>query len=183
MFRIVPLCLALCLAVAPFGVSAASAKSAKPASNDAKPKLLGSDKGWSAYVAGPKSNLVCYLVGHPEKSLPAKAKRGRIALQVTNRPAEKALSVVSFELGYTAKPGSSADLDIDGKKFKLFTNKDAAWNRDAAGDRMVTSTLALGHRAVLKAVSDHGTTTIDTYSLTGFTHALLLVDKACHVKR
>ncbi len=181
MFRLASFCLALCLAAAPLAVSVAAP--AKPASDDAKPKLLGSDKDWSAYVAGPKSNLVCYLVGHPGKSLPAKVKRGRIALQVTNRPADKAFSVVSFELGYTAKPGSSADLDIDGKKFTLFTNKDAAWNRDAAGDRMVTSTLALGHHAVLKAVSDHGTTTTDTYDLSGFTHALLLVDKACHVKR
>jgi Invasion associated locus B (IalB) protein len=180
MFRFVPFCLALCLAAAPLAVSAAPAKSD---SDGAKPKLLGTDKDWSAYVAGPKTNLVCYIVGHPEKSQPAKAKRGRIALQVTHRPAEKAFSVVSFELGYTAKPDSSADLEIDGKKFTLFTNKDAAWNRDAAADRMMTSTLALGHHAVLTAVSDHGTKTADTYALSGFTHALLLVDKACHVKR
>lgn len=181
MFRFVPLCVALCLLAAPTIVPAAAAKAA--ARNDAQPRLLGSAKSWSAYRAGEKKTLVCYIVGHPVKSLPAKAKRGRIALQVTHRPAEKAFNVVSFELGYTAKPGSSADLDIDGKKFTLFTNKDTAWTRNAATDSKVTTTLARGRRAALKAVSDHGTRTIDTYSLVGFTHALLLADKACHVKR
>jgi Invasion associated locus B (IalB) protein len=182
MNRVLAACVALSLATQPLAAFAAeSAKSA--AKDDMKPKSLGGTKDWTAYSAGDKAALVCYIVGHPVKSLPAKVSRGRIALQVTHRPGEKAFNVVSFELGYTAKPGSTADLDVDGKKFSLFTNKDAAWTSDAATDKAVTLAFIKGRQAVIKAVSDRGTTTTDTYSLSGFGHTLALADKACNVKR
>jgi len=179
MNRCIAFAFALCLPIAALAVL--QAEPAWAATKN-EPKALGSEKDWSAYVAGEKPALVCYVVGHPAKSAP-KVTRGRIALQVTHRPAEKAFNVVSFELGYTAKPGSNADLDIDGKKFSLFTNKDAAWNADAATDKAVTIALAKGRQAVIKATSDHGTTTTDTYNLDGFGHILSLADKACNVKR
>lgn len=181
MSRIPAFAVALCLPIASLAaLQAGPARAA--AKTEAAPKSLGSEKDWSAYVAGEKPALVCYVVGHPAKSQP-KVTRGRIALQVTHRPAEKAFNVVSFELGYTAKPGSSADLDIDGKKFALFTSKDAAWTADAATDKAVTIALEKGRQAVLKATSDHGTATTDSYALEGFGHVLSLADKACNVKR
>jgi hypothetical protein len=182
MNRMLIACVTLCLAA--HTSAGFAAEPAKPASkNDAKPRALGEAKDWAAYSAGDKAALVCYVVGHPAKSVPAKVTRGRIALQVTHRPAEKASNVVSFQLGYTAKPGSGADLDVDGKKFSLFTNKDAAWTSDAATDKAVTIALAKGRQAVIKAVSDHGTATADTYTLDGFGRTLALADKACNVKR
>jgi hypothetical protein len=170
---------ALCLALAPLPSTAA--ESPKPA--DAGPKSLGGTKGWAAYSAGEKASLVCYVVGKPTKSVPANAARGRVDAQITHRPTEKAVNVVDFELGYTAKPGSSAELDIDGKKFSLFTNKESAWASDAATDKLLTSALAKGKQAVVKATSERGTATTDTYSLDGFGPALALADKACNVKR
>jgi hypothetical protein len=170
---------ALCLALAPH--FAIAADQPKPA--DTGPKSLGGAKDWSAYSAGEKGSLVCYVVGKPAKSLPANVSRGRIDAQVTHRPGEKAVNVVDFELGYTAKAGSNAELDIDGKKFSLFTNKEAAWASDAATDRQITTALAKGKQAVIKATSERGTATTDTYSLSGFAQAIALADKACNVKR
>ncbi len=164
----------LCFAIAP--LAAFGQETAKPIS-------LGTAKDWSAYSANEKSTLVCYVVGHPAKSLPANAARKRVDLQVTHRPGDKALNVVDFELGYTAKPGSSAELDIDGKKFMLFTNKESAWTSDSETDKAVANALAKGKRATLKATPDHGTNTTDTYTLAGFGEALALADKACNVKR
>lgn len=173
------LVVALGLALAP--PFAVAADQPKPA--DSGPKSLGSAKAWSAYSAGEKAALVCYVVGKPTKSLPANAARGRIDAQITHRPGEKAVNVVDFELGYTAKAGSSAELDIDGKKFALFTSKEAAWASDAATDRQVTSALAKGKQATLKATSERGTATTDIYSLDGFAQAIAFADKACNVKR
>lgn len=165
---------ALCLAVAPLSAYA---------QDMSKPTSLGAAKDWSAYTATEKSTLVCYVVGHPAKSQPVNAARKRVDLQVTHRPGDKALNVVDFELGYTAKPGSSAELDIDGKKFALFTNKESAWASDAATDKVVTGALAKGKHATLKATPEHGANTTDTYTLAGFGQALALADKACNVKR
>ena len=165
---------ALSVVVAPFVAHAEEAP---------KPASLGSANAWSAYTASEKNTPVCYVVGRPAKSLPANATRGRVDVQVTHRPAEKAFNVVDFELGYAAKPGSSAELDIDGKKFTLFTNKDSAWTQDAATDKAVTTAMSKGKQALLKAVPEHGTGTTDTYALAGFGQVLALADKACNVKR
>jgi hypothetical protein len=93
------------------------------------------------------------------------------------------VNVVNFDVGYPFKEGSTAELSIDGKKYSMFTNKDAAWDSDAAADRTVAEALAKGHEAALKGVTQHGTVTTDVYSLDGFSAALTAIDKACNVKR
>jgi len=144
---------------------------------------LGGVKGWDAYVDTVKGAKVCYVIGKPSKSEPVSAKRSVIFASVTHRPAEKRLNEVSFNSGYLFKEGSDADLAVDGKKFSLFTDKEGAWTRDAAGDKAVVEALAKGKQAVIKGVSARGTATTDTYSLDGFAQALAQIDKACGVKR
>ena len=150
---------------------------------DAVPQRIGGADGWDAYTLDEKGGKVCYVVGHPGKSEPANAKRGRIDALVTHRPKENAVNVVNFDVGYPFKEGSTADLDIDGHKFSLFTSNDAAWNKDAATDKAVTEALAKGKHATLKGTSERGTNTTDIYSLEGFDAALAAIDKACNVKR
>lgn len=172
-----PAALALGLLVlTPMGAVAAE----KPA---AQPQEIGGGKIWAAYAFTEKGGKVCYLVGHPTKSEPAKLKRGRVDAMVTHRPAEKSVNVVNFDVGYPFKEGSTAELTIDGKKYSMFTAKDAAWDSDAAADRTVTEALAKGREATLKGVTQHGTVTTDVYSLDGFSAALAAIDKACNVKR
>ena len=162
------------------GIGAALAQSA---SDGATPHRIGGAKRWDAYSYAEKGAKVCYMVGRPEKSEPANVKRGRIDAIVTHRPKENALNVVNFDVGYPLKPGADAELDVDGRKFALFTDKDAAWAQDAATDKAVTEALAKGKRAMLKASSARGTATTDIYSLDGLKEALSAIDKTCGVKR
>ncbi|HYM04381.1 MAG TPA: invasion associated locus B family protein [Stellaceae bacterium] len=144
---------------------------------------LGASEGWSAYLDAEKGRKVCYLEGEPSKSEPAGAKRAKIFASVTHRPQEKTSNEVSFNAGYAFKEGSDAELLVDGKKFSLFTNKEAAWSRDAATDKAVVEALSKGKQAVIKGTSARGTATTDTYTLAGFSQALAQIDKACGVKR
>ncbi|MDE1931746.1 MAG: hypothetical protein KGI43_09310, partial [Alphaproteobacteria bacterium] len=95
----------------------------------------------------------------------------------------KAYNVVTFNLGYAAKKDAKAELVIDGRKYALFVDNDAAWTASAATDKAVTEALAHGKTAVLKAASARGTATTDTYDLAGFGQALKAIDVACKVKR
>jgi Invasion associated locus B (IalB) protein len=163
--------------------AAAAAAPAARAADAATPERIGGGGHWDAYAFTDKSGKVCYLVGRPEKSEPAALKRGRVDALVTQRPKEKSFDVVNFDAGYVFKPNSSADLDVDGHKFSLFTNKDAAWTRNAATDKAVTEALAKGRRAVFKGTTEHGVVATDTYALDGFADALAATDKACGIKR
>ena len=79
--------------------------------------------------------------------------------------------------------GDTVALEIEDRKFALFTKDDSAWARTAELDRAIVAALIKGKNAVVKGVPDKGKPTTDTYSLSGFTKALALIDKACGVQR
>ena len=181
--RFLPLLAAPLVALAPLTATAAAPKQKPAPAESAAPKSLGTTKEWSAFSAGSGKTMVCYLVGKPVKTLPEHVQRGRVSANVTHRPGENTFNTVNFQLGYDAKPESSAELTIDGKKYDLFTAKQGAWAKDAATDKAIAIALSKGKQAVVKAVSEHNNASTDTYSLDGFGQALALIDKACGVKR
>lgn len=144
---------------------------------------IGGAGPWSAYLYKAKTGRVCYLAGAPQKTEPARFKRKPPSLTVTHRPQENVFNVVNFLEGYPLKPGSDASLDIDGTNFDLFTKDDGAWSRTADTDKAIVEAMAKGRKAVIKGTSEKGATTTDTYSLSGFTQTLAVIDKACGVKR
>ncbi len=180
--------LAALLSTLPLPGQAATPKKeppAQPAAESATPKTrsLGTVGAWSAYASGDKSNRICYLVGRPQKTDSAGVARQAPVAMVTHRPSENIANVVSFVEGYPLKTGSDAALEIDDKKFDLFTNDDSAWARTAELDRAIVSSLVKGQTATVKATPNNGKPTTDTYSLAGFTKALALIDEACGVSR
>ena len=144
---------------------------------------LGTSGAWDAYEDDAPGGKICFLVGKPAKIDKGHSKPDDVRMSVTHRPADKVANVVNFILGYRAKPESDALLDIDGRKFPLFTNKDGAWTRDAQTDKAVVRAMTRGRSAVIKAEPERGTPTADAYDLSGFTSALDMIDKACGVRR
>ncbi len=144
---------------------------------------LGGTGSWSAYIYKERSGRVCYMAGGPQKTEPAKFKRKLPAAMVTHRPEESVANVVSFDVGAPLKDGSDVALDVSGTHFDLFTKGDTAWSRTSDLDRTIVEAMAKGRQAVVKATPQKGPPTTDTYSLSGFTPTLALIDKACGIKR
>jgi hypothetical protein len=186
-------CLAALLSTIPLQCQAAKPQTAKPhkeppaqpaAENaSATTRSLGTVGAWSAYASGEKSSRICYLVGRPQKADSAGVARKAPVAMVTHRPSENIANVVSFVAGYPLKTGSDVALEVDDKKFDLFTNDDSAWARTAELDRTIVSALAAGRTATVKGTPNSGKPTTDTYSLAGFKKALTLIDEACGVSR
>jgi Invasion associated locus B (IalB) protein len=150
------------------------------------PKSLGTFDAWTAVEMPEKSSKICYMVARPTKSLPEGAKRGDILLTVTHRPAAKQRDEVSFQSGYPYKPGAPVVLEVEKKKFDLFTKPDTdpegAWSRDAAMDKALIEAMRAGKSLTVKGSSARGTETTDTFSLDGFTKAHAEIGQACGVK-
>jgi len=160
-------------------VLAAPALAQKPKAQSPQPQHIGGSHDWAAYSYPSGGGKICYLVGTPAKSEPAGAKRDAVNALVTHNTAVKTSNVVSFIAGYTFKEKSDAELEIDGKKFSLFTNNDTAWARDAGTDKAIVEAMQKGKQVVVKGTSQRGTDTTDTYSLTGFTDALGRAKREC----
>ena len=158
---------ALCVAVS---AGAAAAQSAD---------RVAAHTDWSVFVAAsPKE---CYIVSPPTGSVakrdgkPTEVQRGDIRLFVSFRPGENVTNEVSFTGGYPFKPGSGVTLSVGSDKFTLAPGQgDAgewAWT-DPSDDSRVVAALRKGASAKLSATSSRGTTTEDTFSLSGFTAAV-----------
>lgn len=149
----------------------------------AEPKAIGQFKDWSAHVLGAKKAKVCYLFSEPKKSEGKYKKRDRAFIQVAHRPKDKVRGEVSITAGYAYQPKSEVEVEIEGKKFKLFTHEDGAWLRNSKDDSSVVGAMRAGKSMYVRGVSARGTKTVDTYSLSGFSGAYKAIEKACYSKK
>ena len=137
---------------------------------------------WSAHLLTEKKTRVCFVHGEPTKKLGQYNKRGDVFVQITHRPHANVANEVGFTAGYTYKIDSDAVVEVDGKKFTLFTHKDGAWAPDAKADNALVKAMMKGRRMVIRGTSSRGTKTVDTYSLIGFTRAYKAIGTACKIK-
>lgn len=142
-------------------------------------------RDWSVFQAGEGASKVCWTLSKPKKSearrggARATVNRGDIYLMVAVRPAQGVRNEVSTVIGYTFRDKSTVRVDIGSGTFSMFTDGANAWLENAAADDQMVAAMKRGADAVLTGVSSRGTTTIDTYSLLGFTAALDEAQRLC----
>ncbi|MBI1775248.1 MAG: hypothetical protein HYR63_07875 [Proteobacteria bacterium] len=150
------------------------------AAQDVRP--IGSFERWNAFTFQEAGKPVCYAASQPTEAKGNYSKRGEVFALVTHRPAAKANDVISLVAGYDYKPGSEVEVAIGRDSFKLFTEGDRAWAKDAQTDKALVQAMARGGAMVVKGVSNRGTETADSYSLAGFAKAYQAIGQACGLK-
>jgi len=167
--------IAVCLAVATAGPAFAQSAERVAAHTD-----------WSVFVAAnPKE---CYIVSPPKNSVARRdgqtveVNRGDIRLYVSFRPDRGVANEVSFSSGYPLKSGNVVKLEVGSNSFNLSPGDGAgaewAWT-DPSEDARAVSAMRAGAEAKITGVSSRGTTTIDTFSLSGFTAAVTDAEARC----
>lgn len=164
------------LALATIAVTLAAVTAAALA---APPKSVGSFRDWTAYVRTDGGEKQCYITSEPKSKSPRGVRRGEVNLLVTNWPARNIRNQVSVITGYTYKKGSTVKATIGARSFDLFTSGNRAWLYDASEDEAMVRAMVRGSRLVVEGVSNRNTTTVDRYSLSGFTAASKASRQAC----
>lgn len=157
--------LAALVSAAPLGVLA----------QDAVPRsALHTD--WSVFSVNEPQE--CFIASAPTNTVAKRngkkvsARRGEIRFYVTSRPGDNVRDEVAFTGGYPYKDGSTVTIEIGNDGFELFTDGEWAWPASADEDRKIIASMRRGAKAIISGVSARGTTTVDTFSLIGFTAAL-----------
>jgi len=169
--------LAALLAAAPAGLAGAQGKW----------KSLGKFDGWESFSSGEGKARTCFALSRPAKSEPANARRGDHYLMITHRPADNVRNEVNYAAGYPLKKDAPVEALAGPQKFTLvvFDQKDYEEHAFAATpelDAQFAAALAKGPAAAnltVKAVSQRGTQTVDTFSLKGAAQALKAIGDAC----
>lgn len=164
-------CIALGLAVPAFGQGA---------------ERVASHTDWSVFVASnPKE---CYIVAPPKSSKATRdgkaveVDRGDIRLFVSFRPGSGVSNEVSFTGGYPLQPGRAVTLKVGSSSFSMSpgTGESGEWAwTDPSEDASAVAAMRKGSEAVLSGVSSRGTSTVDTFSLAGFTAAVTDAESRC----
>ena len=146
---------------------------------------VASHSDWSVYVAGsPKE---CYVMTQPKNSdarrggASVQVDRGLIRLFVTFRPADEVANEVSFSSGYPLAEAVRVEVGADTFSLSPGTGdaNDWAWPATPADDARLVAAMRRGAEAKVTGVSTRGTTTIDTFSLIGFTAAVTEAEERC----
>lgn len=138
---------------------------------------------WSVFTEdNPKE---CWAVSAPKETVNTKdgqtvtVRRGEILLMVFYRPGASVKGQVAFTGGYPFASGSTAEMNVSGTKFQLFTEGEWAWPATPQDDAKIVAAMKRGADATLTARSGRGTQTADKFSLLGFTAAEEDAAKRC----
>jgi invasion protein IalB len=144
----------------------------------AQHESVATQRDWFVFESGSDASRVCWIVSQPKSwvarrgNQTVQVNRGDVFLMVSARPAANVTGEVSMITGYTFREGSTVTVEIGDNRFEMFTDGDKAWSEDAAADARIVAAMRSGVEARLTGISSRGTTTIDTFSLLGFTAAL-----------
>ena len=156
----------------PAGLSVTSAAFAQ----EAKPRQsLGQFRDWAAIAYTDATGVYTCMAWTDAKGNEDYTSRGEPFMFVTHRPAEGQRGHVSTEVGYQLAPGTEVAVRVGEKGFALPVAGSAA----AASVEGLMTAMRAGSELEIEARGADGRTTIDRYSLFGFTAASRALDEAC----
>lgn len=167
--------------IPPFLLSAAALLWAAPVAAQSSEGAveIGRYNQWVLHQNAGNGEKVCFAAAQPQKKEPAGANRSAIVFYVSAWPKDGIKSEVSIKLGYPIKPDGPVSVMVDQNEFQLFAKDDRAYVADATDELKLIEAMKAGTWVVVKATSQRGTETTDTYSLMGVTKALQEMAKAC----
>ena len=160
--------LGVALVVSAFGLNGAAAQDAVP--------RVALHNDWSVF--NPAGQRECFVASAPtvtsaqRNNQPVQVRRSEIRLYISNRPSENVRNEVAFNSGYPFRDGSTVNVVIGTDAYELFTEGEWAWPATPEDDVSIVASMRRGAQAVITGLSSRGTTTIDTFSLIGFSAAL-----------
>ena len=140
-------------------------------------KLESTHTDWNVYTEG---NDTCYMASVPISEDGNFKKRGQAYFLVnfkSGKPDE-----INISSGYPYKKGVDAELVIEGKKFKLFTEGETAWAKNSADDKAILAAMRQGAKLTVRGISGKGSYSEDSYSLKGVSAAYKNMTQLCKDK-
>ena len=152
---------------------------AGPAALAQTPTSLGQFKDWTAWSYQGNKGKVCYVHSAPTSLKPETLSHGDVSFFIRKSPGENVTNEANFVVGYPFQENSTVVVDIDGRKFTMFTQGDSAWILNPAEEPELVSAMRAGSTMTISGQSRRGNQTTYAYSLSGVTAATDKIDGEC----
>ena len=136
-------------------------------------KKMGTHKDWETYVMNDEKGKVCFAQSKPVLQAPKNNPR-EARLFISFRPGEKIANEISVTGGYEFNNKNLVTATSGKNKYKFdLIQEGFAWmsDRDNKLEKKMIKTMKRGSRIMITGYTQNGSSTIDHYSLLGFTKA------------
>lgn len=141
---------------------------------------LGTFNNWTAWKGTDANGEMCYISSQPQSSQPEGVNRSPIHFLIIHRKGLGTKNEVQTLIGYPFNTSNSnASATVDGQRFPMVTEGEAAWLASSADEPNFVAALKAGATLIVRGTSQRGTDTTDTYNLGGVTAAMTEIDQAC----
>ncbi|MEE8098335.1 MAG: invasion associated locus B family protein [Hyphomicrobium sp.] len=134
---------------------------------------------WSIYADTGTPKKVCFAASSPQAVEPIGANRGSIFFYISAWPKDGVKAEPSVKLGYPVNTEKGVTVTIGTDVFKLFSKEQHGFVADPSEELKLIDALKKGSTAMVRATSTRGTSTTDTYSLSGISKALEKLTATC----
>jgi invasion protein IalB len=141
--------------------------------------LVENQGAWSLYADSATPKQVCFLAAQPQAVEPLGANRGPIYFYISAWPKDGVKTEPSVKVGYPIGADKDMTVTIGTDVFKLFSSKERGFVADPTEELKLVEAMKKGTNAIVKATSARGTSTTDTYSLSGISQALQKLAETC----
>jgi hypothetical protein len=143
------------------------------------PVLIGEFRDWTAAQQQAGNMKVCFAYSQPKSFEPKTVNRDPIYFYVTHRPGDGVKNEVSVKIGYPFRDESSPTVRVGDESFDMYVRNDTAWLVSTSEEAKLIQAMRKGASMTVKGTSRRGTTTTDTFSLSGIGAALDRIAQEC----
>jgi len=144
-------------------------------------KKMGTHKDWETYVINDEKGKVCFAQSKPVLQSPKNNPR-EARLFISFRPGEKIANEISVTGGYEFNNKNMVTATSGKSEYKFDVIQEGfAWmsDQDNKLEKKMIKTMKRGSRIMVKGHTQNGSSTIDHYSLLGFTKAYNATEANC----
>ncbi len=134
---------------------------------------------WIMHQGADAASKICFAATQPTAKEPAGANRAKTLFYISAWPKEGVKAEISIKLGYRIKTGSDITVMVGNDTFTLFPKEERAYVADATEELKLIEAMKKGSKLTVQAMSERGTSTTDTYSLSGLSQALQALSASC----
>lgn len=149
------------------------------AQDSAEPVFQGAHNDWRVFTRGEGQARVCYVLSTPSEALPRNVDHGDVFFLVASWANGDAVEQPSVMTGYALRPDSPPQVRVGSDRFNMFVSGQEGFIEAPRDEGRLVTAMRRGSDMRVEAMSERGTATVYTFSLSGVTAALREADQLC----
>lgn len=149
------------------------------AASAAEPTPLASFKDWSVFTREVDNDLICFAATSAKDKTPKSVNHGDVFFMVATWKSGAAQNQPSFMAGYNLKDAPAPTIRVGSQSWSMYADQNEAFIEAAKDEQSLIGAMRKGSDMRVSAVSNRGTTTGYTFSLSGISSALDRIRDAC----